>query len=463
MKLRAPGIAVLGIGLLGLAVVFTGARLRSLDSPVRVVRPLNVVLVSIDTLRADHVGCYGYNRDTTPNMDRLARKGHRFERAYAPMPTTFPSHAAMFTSLYPTQLGVRRNGDHLPNQAMTLTQILRSRGYETAAFVSSTAMNGRYGLSRGFDRYDDTGKGLKRRGEDTVAAALTWLGQKRNRAFFLFVHLVDPHTPYHAPGAFRGRFDAPDQAMPPAYGFVPDPSIFTPEKISACIRAYDAEIAHADHALGTLVGDLEKRGLADSTITIVVADHGEAMDDLLKRFGFAFDHGKFLYEHQIRVPLIVSLPPRVTTSVEVVHEMPVSLLDLMPTVLDMVGLEAPARVAGRSLLPLMRGQTMPPVVLYAERRSFEKPPKRFLAGRGSAVLDWPWHLLTSDGMKPELFDLSSDPQETTDEIAGHAVLAARLTSDVRRWSLDLTPWWDPGAPETEPGALARLRALGYVQ
>jgi arylsulfatase A-like enzyme len=463
MKLRAPGIVGLGIGLLGLAVVFAGGRLRPLQSPAPAVTPLNIVLVSIDTLRADHVGCYGYHRDTTPNMDRLARKGHRFDRAFTPMPTTFPSHAAMLTSLYPTQLGVRRNGDHLPDQALSLTQILRSKGYETAAFVSSSPMNGRYGLSRGFDRYDDTGEVPKRRGEDTVAAALTWLGQKRNGPFFLFVHLVDPHTPYHAPQAFRRRFDAPDEAMPPAYGFVANPSIFTLEKINACIRAYDAEIGHADAALGTLVGDLDKRGLGDSTVTIVVADHGESMGELLKRFGFAFDHGKFLYAHEIRVPLIVSLPPRLSAPAEVVHDLPVSLLDLMPTVLDLLGIDAPKRTAGRSLLPLIRGQKMLPVVLRAERRSFEQPPKRFLMGRGSAVLDWPWHLLTSDGTKPELFDLLSDPEETTDLTAGHARLAAKLAGDVRRWSLGLTPLWGAGLPEGDPDALGRLRALGYVQ
>jgi arylsulfatase A-like enzyme len=159
----------------------------------------------------------------------------------------------------------------------------------------------------------------------------------------------------------------------------------------------------------------------------------------------------------------MSVPERVEASAGVVHEMRVSLLDLMPTILDLVGMAPPQGLAGRSLLPLIRGDTIPPVVLYAERRSFESPPKSFLSGRGSSILDWPWHLLHADGMKPELYDLSSDPSEATNVSAAHRVLSDRLTRDVERWRRELVPLWRVGASETDPAALERLRALGYVQ
>ena len=200
----------------------------------------NVLLISIDTLRADHVSCYGYKKLTTPHIDRLARQGHRFSNAYTTMPTTLPAHASLLSSLYPSQLSSRRNGEKVPAGATTLPEILQSAGYATAAFVSASVMDARYGLNQGFQTYDDAN--IRPAGK-TLVKATKWLKKHSGEPFFLFLHFFDPHTPYHAPESFRTKFDAPNKPFPPASKFVPNPSRFTTGLIRKSIAAYDAEIA----------------------------------------------------------------------------------------------------------------------------------------------------------------------------------------------------------------------------
>lgn len=445
---------------IGAAVLLgTGCR----GEAVRTDKPPNIVFVSIDTLRADHVSCYGYGLPTTPNLDRLASRGHRFEQAYTVMPTTLPSHAAMFTSLYPSQLGVRRNGDRLSPEAQTLPEILKSRGYATAAFVSAAVMSARYGLDQGFDVYDGGDNSPSRPGGDAAAAAISWLGREGREPFFLFVHLYDPHTPYHAPAAFRSSFGAPDEPLPPVFEFVPDRAVLDAEVVRSSIRAYDAEIAYADASLGELVSALETRELMPSTLVLVVADHGESLDELLPRFGYAFDHGEFLHAHELRVPIVLRLPTSREPSGAAVHATAVSVLDLMPTLLDLLGIPAQQRQEGRSLRPLLEGRQMEPIALFAERRSFSNPPRPFLTGEAFSVLDWPRHLMVSDGLPPELYDLGTDPRELQSVAPANGIIASRLRDSIHDWRRRLTPLWKPAATEMDPAALERLKSLGYVR
>jgi len=173
-----------------------------------------LIVVSIDTLRADHVSCCGYSAATTPCIDVLAGQGHLFSNGYTPMPTTLPAHASLMTSLYPSQLNTRRNGDQVPSRAVTLAEILKARGYATGAFVSASVLDARYGLCQGFDAYDGPGAKAERPAEETAFEAAAWLAENASRKFFLFVHLYDPHTFYYAPPAFRQRFQAPDTPEP---------------------------------------------------------------------------------------------------------------------------------------------------------------------------------------------------------------------------------------------------------
>jgi len=420
-------------------------------------RPLNLVVISIDTLRADHVGAYGYGRPTTPHLDALALGAHRFEQAYAAMPTTLPSHASMFASLYPRQLGVRRNGQSLRPETVTLAKVLSDRGYATAAFVSSVALAARYGLNRGFAVYGDTDEPT-RPGSATVAAARGWLRSMRaERPFFLFVHLYDPHSPYHAPPELRRKFGAPDQPEPPAFEFVPDPSIFVPEVVDACIRAYDAAIAAADAAVGDLLAEIDSLGLGRSTIVALVSDHGESLDELIASHGYAFDHGEFLYPHQLHVPLILRVPGGGAG----VHDTPVSLLDLTPTLLDLLGLENLPQAMGRSLRPLLDGRSLARIRLFAERRTFDHLPVPYMTGDAVAVLSWPYWLITADAGPPELFRIDTARAEKV-ELQGQQD-ASPLPNLIAQWTQAVKPLWGPGAPERDPKALERLRALGYVQ
>ena len=426
--------------------------------------PQNLVLISVDTLRADHLGAYGYDRATSPNIDRLARRGQRFEHAYAVMPTTGPSHAAMFTSLYPRQVGVRTNGQTLADEALTLAEQLRDHGYATAAFISSVVLAARYGLQQGFDAYGEPETGRATRvGTATVAEASKWLADRpQHRPFFLFVHIFDPHTPYEAPEHLRRALGAPDPPSPPGREFVGSPAPFGPDEAAAAVRAYDAEIAAADEAVGALVDALATSGLDATTVVALVSDHGETLGELLDSHGYAFDHGEFLYEHQLRVPLIFRLPDPAGAGRGVSHATPVSLLDVAPTLLDLLGVEPLPLMLGRSLRPLMEGKSVDPLPVFAERRSFASTPRELLRGDAVAVLRWPWWVVHAEAVGPELLR-AGGPWQGPVELANHGAVATGLLQDIDRRTRAVTPLLESGTLEADPKMLERLRALGYIQ
>src|SRR5438552_199814 len=271
----------------GVAVVVTAAalivRIGSGLLPVRVAP--DILLVTLDTTRADHLGAYGNRRAQTPRLDQLARDGVLFERAIAAAPITLPAHASLLTGLYPFAHGVRNNGTFsLRSEVPTLTQVLHERGYLTAAFISAFVLDRRYGLANGFDEYDDRlenrpGQGeLERRGDHTARAAAEWLKRARGerRPLFLWIHLYDPHDPYDPPSPFREAF---------------------------ADRPYDGEIAFADQALGSILDQLERLGRPSRPIVAVVGDHGESLGVHDEE-----THAMFVYESTLRVPLILSWP-----------------------------------------------------------------------------------------------------------------------------------------------------------
>src|SRR4051794_4029344 len=312
----------------------------------------NVLLITIDTLRADAVGAYGNRSASTPWIDRLAAGGVRFTQARASSVVTLPSHANILSGTYPFHHGVRENaGFWFPAQLDTLATLLHARNYRTAAFVSAFPLDARFGLTRGFDVYDDrfpkneTGAAFRvpeRRGTDTVAAALDWIrrdlpagGDANTQAPWLaWVHLYEPHFPYAPPEPYASRYAA---------------------------APYLGEISAADAALGPLLQPILDGGAARDTLVVLTADHGESLGEHGE-----MTHGLFAYDATLRVPLIIHEPHRF--GARTITE-PVRHVDILPTILDVIDGTAPAAADGRSLVPLATGKTAPATATYFESLS----------------------------------------------------------------------------------------------
>jgi len=428
----------------------------------------NVVFISIDTLRADHLSCYGYDRNTSPNIDLLAAEGHRFAHAYTSIPTTLPAHTAMFTSHYPSESVVRKNGDIASDLLVTLPEILQAQGYATVGFVSSLPLNPRFGLNQGFDSYEGVTGQPSRRAEDTLKSVRHWFEQRDDQRFFLFVHLFDPHSRYRAPQRFREQFSAPESA-PVKFGFVRDHSILTDDAIVSAIAGYDAEISYADWAVGELLSMLEGAGVAERTLVVLVSDHGESLDELFERYDYAFDHGEFLYRHQLNVPLIIRLPGQAGKQRRSgVYDTPVSTIDVMPTILDILGIAAPENIAGRTLLPALYGETLGERPVFSERRVFKKAAREYLRGDDYSVLLGRWQLLLNGGRSNELYDIEADPGEAAIYQGGDgddsAELHAReLSRLIGSWRAQIEPLVSQARSEEDRRVLERLRSLGYTE
>jgi arylsulfatase A-like enzyme/Tfp pilus assembly protein PilF len=399
--------------------------------------PLNVLLVTLDTTRADRLGAYGYARARTRHLDQLATEGVRFDRAYSPAPITLPAHASILTGLYPFSHGVRNNGNfYLAERFDTVASRLKARGYRTAAFVSSFILDRRYGLARGFDTYDDKMEGgqvqviqfeAERRGDRTSLALLAWLDRYSAEGgphppFFVWLHLYDPHEPYRPPPPFREAFsDSP----------------------------YDGEIAFDDAIVAAVIDRLGRLGLRDRTLVVVAGDHGESLGDHGEE-----THSMLVYEPALRVPLIFWKPGLLPAG-RVVQE-PVRLNDVAPTLLALAGVPLPDTREARSLVPLIEGgtgETPPPI--YAEtllpRFYMNWSPLR-------TVQDGRWKLI--EAPRPELYDLATDPGEARNQYAERSQTARSLEQALSRVAGD-----DAGAMATatmDRETLEKLASLGYV-
>ena len=423
----------------------------------------NVLIVLVDTLRADHVSCYGYKKAITPNIDRLSQQGHRFSSAYTTIPTTLPAHASLFTSLYPTQFSSRRNGEKIPTDVVTLAEVLRSSGYTTAAFVSSIVMNARYNIDQGFETYDDVDRQISRPAAETLAKSITWLKRHSKKPFFLFMHLFDPHTPYYAPESYRRMLGAPDKPTPPGIEFSPAVSQLTPRLVEKITAAYDAEISYSDWAVGELMNELNRLGLDERTIVVFLSDHGESLGELIKPYGYGFDHGEFLYTHQLQIPMIMRLPGEGDfLRAEMVHKTSVSIIDIMPTVLEALQIEPPPSMEGESLLPMLHGEKRVHRRVFSERRSFEKAPKPYLAGEAYSIIEDQWHLIFSTSGDSELYNLLYDPREVS-KLSDKGGKATILKAEVQQWLGRLKPLFGPPVFEADEKVIERLRSLGYVE
>ena len=395
----------------------------------------NVVVITIDTLRPDHLGCYGDKQIRTPNIDALASGGARFERAYTPVPVTLPAHTVIFTGTYPMLSGMHDfSGNKLNATQPTLASVLKQHGYVTGAVVGSAVLDSRFGLNQGFDFYYDhfdfnrlqesNLEEMERPGNVVTDATLDWLGNNRKNKFFLWMHLYDPHYPYRPPAPYSEQYKD---------------------------RPYDGEIAFADAQVGRLIGFLKANGLYQNTLIVLAGDHGESLGEHGEK-----NHGFFIYNATLHVPMIIRLPG--SSSPRVVSEL-TSLADLMPTVLHVLKINVPSQVQGVSLLPLMSPKKPEESRnLYAETFL---PRLHFNWSELRALETEKYHFI--DAPKPELYDLSKDPGETQNLYAEKKAVAeemrARLTTLIGQHSAGTELAQKTGL---DPALMERLKSLGYA-
>jgi len=417
--------------------------------------PLNVVLITIDTLRADHIGCYGYKQIKTPNIDALAADGARFESAFAVVPVTLPSHTSMLTGTYPMLSGMHDfSGNKLSPLQPTLASILKQAGYQTGAVIGAAVLDSRFGLNQGFDFYydhfdfsrlDEANLDEMERPGNVVAdvalhwLAKDWLAKNSQKKFFLWMHLYDPHFPYHPPEPYSREYSA---------------------------QPYDGEIAFADEQVGRLLRFLKEKGIYKNTLIVLCGDHGESLGEHGEK-----THGFFIYNATMHVPLIIRLPDNrlpENAAARVVAN-PVSLVDLMPTVLGAVGVEIPSQVQGRSLLAELRDhrterdpnpneQAARDRTLYAET-FLPRIHFNWSELRGSE--NTKYHFI--DAPRPELYDLTKDPGELhnlyTEKKAVAGEMRAKLAGIIRDYSAGKEMAEKTGL---DPALMERLKSLGYA-
>jgi arylsulfatase A-like enzyme len=437
-------------------------------------RAPNLIVISIDTLRADHTSLSGYHRDTTPSLSRLAREGMSFEVAYAPTSATAPTHATLFTGRYPATHGLLHNGLALAPEARTLAESLREAGHQTVAIVSSFVLDRRFGMDQGFETYQDDFEvesstvrteeweqhavpaGFDRRAGATTKRALRWLSLERDasRPFFLFLHYFDPHAPYAPPEEFGRPFAVGDGDATRGRERRLDPT--AREKIAR----YDAEIAYTDREIGRLLNELERRGLMDDTLIVVTADHGEGLMD----HGL-WTHSVDIHEESVRVPLVLHWPGHVPAKGSAKE--PVELVDVMPTLLDLMGISNDAGLAeGRSLAPAIRGDAPldpdRPVFLY--RRHFGNGTVDGVPVHGHqlGVRQGSWKLIHhSRGDAHELYDLEEDPGELRNLYPTRPKERQALEETLDDWRKGRSTSRPAG--EISPDVKQALEALGYTE
>ena len=405
--------------------------------------PRHVLIITIDTLRADRLGCYGNTSVATPNIDRLAREGAMAPQASAQAPITRPSHVSMFTGLYPAQHGIRDNISRaLAPDVPTMAEAFKTSGFKTAGFVSSIVLSAQSGLARGFDdfsdRFDlgadaaDEGRFLdilEKRGDVAVAEAITWLEGHAGDRTFMWVHLYDPHAPYEPPEPYASRY---------------------------ADRPYDGEVAWSDELVGRLDAASARLGIRDQTLTVLTADHGEALGE----HGEAV-HGFFLYQATLRVPLILRGPGIVPAG-----RIPAAVqsVDLFPTVLDLAGVAIPhssRTLAGRTLAPAVRGlsSTLDEAPSFAESLT---PRLHYGWSDLRSIREGRWKFILAP--KPELYDLSSDPGELHNVIDAEPARARALRTGLDRHLAEDSPAAarKTSAVEVPADLVEKLGALGYV-
>jgi arylsulfatase A-like enzyme len=430
-------------------------------------RDLNVLLISVDTLRADHLSCYGYSRPTSPSIDGVASEGVQFLNPIAPRGQTWPSVTSLMTSMYPRTHGVRENGMRLDASRVTLPERLREEGYVTAAFLT----NMRTAPHRGFDHKEFlTGS---RSDEEATQAALEWLGNSAGQRFFAWIHYMAPHKPYDPPAPFDRRFDSGYDGDLDARNPTLNQATLAKRDLPADFLGhvndlYDGEVARVDAEIGKVLQRLDALGLADDTLVILTADHGEE----LYEHRHYFFHSCSIYEQVLRIPLIMRLPGRLPEGRQV--RSVVEIIDIAPTVHELLSLPVPEEYEGESLLPRMSSDAGDDGgVAFSELQwnifsirtagwhyiynPHDYRPTCAPYNRVGGERRWSYALEAE-----ELYDIVHDPLETTNVAARRPDEAARLKAMLQAWLAEEAPAGD-AMQEIDARALEELRELGYIE
>lgn len=416
--------------------------------------PRDVILIVVDTLRADHLGVYGYPRPTSPHLDEWSESGLVFETAFATSPWTLPTFASVLTGDFPAfhRAGMRANGAKRPRSALaaslpTLPEKLRGLGYATAAFVGNPWLRPEFGLDRGFAAFDYE---RRRRADGAVERTLSWLRGRPPGPFFVFLHLFDPHLPYDAPAAFHGRFGAACRDCHPAPRLhdlrARAPSL-SPAERAHVAALYDEEVAFVDEQLGRFFQELGELGLWQGSLVLLTADHGEELFD-----HGGFEHGHSLFQELLRVPLVV-WGPGVRRGREAGV---VSLVDIAPTVLEAAGAAADRDRPGASLWPWLRRRA-------AARERMLFAGTMLYGGEQHAVIEWPYKLAVAVSGRRRLFDLTADPGEVIDLSPRRPQLTERLAGALAAHLAAGRAQGEARPAEVEEETLRELRALGYAE
>lgn len=481
----------------------------------------NLLLLTIDTLRFDHLSYNGYYRNTSPTIDSLSEEAVVFDNAYTPLPRTAPALASLLTGSYPHRHGVRSNGHHiLAESNVTLAEILSDHGFRTGAFVHNPVLSPFRKLSQGFQDYSevyglasqleripalrlvkDLGLNTRRRylldwnASLDIDLATSWLKDCSGDRFFLWLHYLEPHIPYSPPPRYVGLYGN-DYRGKYRWGFS-----FTPEEqrentfgcklprkeIRRAVDLYDSEIRYVDDQIGRLMKYLEESGLAENTLIVFTSDHGEGLGE----HDYFFEHGDFLYQDNSKVPLFFILPG---TNLKAHIRGPVSLNDVFPTVLELFGIQNGQKLDGTSLLPYFTGQEAERerlifgetgICYYPEKNDrilikvmheaftpmapeewFGNYDSLYIASKQRMVLRWPWKLIyIPDGGAGvcELYNLKEDPGELYNLAGAESLLRERLKSEVYAWLEEGRKLYSPVGAAIEGEVREALKALGYIR
>lgn len=437
----------------------------------------NILLITIDTLRADHLGCYGYVRDTSPRIDRFARMSYVYTNPIVQWPKTSPSFSSILTSLYCSQTGVTSPRQRLSSNMTTTAEILRNTGYNTAAVVGNGNLAKRYNFNQGFSIYIEAWKDEKiESGKACTAQHITDLSLRvlqdlaREGGFFMWIHYIDPHAPYNPPSNYNGMFVGDkyfgDKRIKLNEGFNDDiggcplrSRLGENDNLYYYIAQYDAEIRYCDSQLGRILDFLESKHLIRSTMVIITSDHGESLGE----HNYYFEHGKFPYDATLRVPLIVYVPSLGEGRID----SPVPLLDIHPTILEFAGVGGDGPWEGRSLFAQMREETGARRGVFSQSGGVKNPVWAVRRGKWKLI-----HTSSSryrnlmSGAPYELYDLENDPAETVNLSGAGVEVENDLREVLNRWieetkeGIEMT---EEQVDVFEKSTNENLRALGYIE
>lgn len=425
----------------------------------------NLLLISIDSLRADHLGSYGYPRDTSPAIDALAASGVRFENAMAQAPWTLPSHASLLTSLYPRSHGATDRKARLGPRTPSLAGALKKAGYQTHAIVSGTFMQAQFGLDAGFESYDDRiAQGSHSKSHEVVTSPdiherVVGFLDESEAPFFLFVHYWDVHYDYVAPAPYDTLFDPDYAGDVDSTRFIGNPAIradMDPRDLQHIVALYDGEIAWVDSHIALLMAELERRQLLHSTIVVLTSDHG---DEFYEHGGKGHQHS--LYQELVHVPLIIRAPGLAPRTLET----PVELVDVMPTLLDLMQLPAPTTMQGQTLAPLLTGDDTSHAaepIQVSETTKARKSRDDSRKSNASTVTQAGRKLIwfDEDRYPPELYELGTDPSEQTNLYPKTG--ARGLVSELKAWQQRIPAADSHDNEGVDEETRRALEALGYV-